>query len=104
MVDITAQRVQDEAIHELSESLRRVFHASPLGIIVLEPDATVRHWNPACERIFGWPAAEVVGEHVPYLPPGKQEEFADIVERTLAGESLSGFETTRSARTDPRST
>lgn len=95
MVDITAQRVQDEAIHELSESLRRVFHAAPLGIIVLEPDATVRHWNPACERIFGWTAAEVVGERVPYLPPGKGEEFAGIVERTLAGEALSGFETTR---------
>jgi PAS domain S-box-containing protein len=38
MVDITAQRVQDQALRELTESIRGIFTASPLALIVLEPD------------------------------------------------------------------
>lgn len=95
MVDVTAQRVQDEALHEFTESLSGVFKAAPLAIIVLEPDGTVRHWNPAAERMFGWTAKEVVGRRLPYVPPEKQEEFEQLMERELAGGSIAGFETTR---------
>ena len=31
------------------------------AVIVLDADAVVRRWNPGAERIFGWPAEEVVG-------------------------------------------
>jgi len=95
MVDITSQRVQDAALHELTESLGGVFSASPLGIIVIEPDGRVRHWNPAAEQMFGWTVAEIVGHPLPYLPPDKKEEFADLMRRELAGERIAGFETTR---------
>jgi PAS domain S-box-containing protein len=95
MVDITAQRVQDEALHELTESLRGVFQASPLAILVLELDGRVRHWNPAAERMFGWRADEVVGRPVPYVPPGLSDEFDETRRITLTGESIAGFETTR---------
>ena len=95
MVDITPQRVQDAALHELTESLGGIFSASPLGIIVIEPDGRVRHWNPAAEQMFGWTAAEIVGQPLPYLPPDKKEEFADLMRREFAGERIAGFETTR---------
>jgi PAS domain S-box-containing protein len=95
MVDITPQRVQDAALQELTQSLGGVFSASPLGIIVIEPDGRVRHWNPAAEQMFGWTAAEIVGHPLPYLPPDKKEEFADLMRREFAGERIAGFETTR---------
>jgi PAS domain S-box-containing protein len=95
MVDITAQRVQDVALHELTESLGGVFNASPLALIVLEPDGRVRHWNPAAERMFGWTAAEVVGGTLPYVPEHKKEEFERLMRQELAGGSIAGFETTR---------
>ncbi|HYZ13730.1 MAG TPA: PAS domain S-box protein [Actinomycetota bacterium] len=95
MVDITPQRVQDAALHELTQSLGGVFSASPLGIIVIESDGRVRHWNPAAEQMFGWTAAEIVGQPLPYLPPDKKQEFADLMRRELAGERIAGFETTR---------
>jgi PAS domain S-box-containing protein len=95
MVDITPQRVQDAALHELTESLGGIFNASPLGIIAIELDGRVRHWNPAAERMFGWTASEVVGQPLPYVPPDKKEEFADLMRRELAGESIAGYETTR---------
>jgi PAS domain S-box-containing protein len=102
MVDITPQRVQDAALHELTESLGGVFSASPLGIIVIEPDGRVRHWNPAAEQMFGWTAAEIVGHPLPYLPPDKKEEFADLMRREFAGERIAGFETTRMRKNGSR--
>jgi PAS domain S-box-containing protein len=95
MVDITAQRVQDMALHDLTESLSGVFNASPLALVVLEPDGIVRHWNPAAEGMFGWTAQEVVGRPLPYVPPYKKAEFEELMRRELAGESIAGFETTR---------
>jgi PAS domain S-box-containing protein len=50
MVDITTQRIQGEALRDLSGSLRAVFEATPLGIIALERDGRVRHWNPAARE------------------------------------------------------
>jgi PAS domain S-box-containing protein len=95
MVDITPQRVQDAALHELTESLGGIFNASPLAIIVIEPDGRVRHWNPAAERMFGWTASEIVGQPLPYVPPEKKAEFVDLMRRELEGETVAGFETIR---------
>lgn len=95
MVDITAARVQDLALHELTESLRGLFQAAPLAILVLEPDGRVRHWNPAAEQMFGWTATEILGEPLPYLPPDKLDEHAELRGRTLDGRALAGFQTTR---------
>ncbi len=41
--------------------LKALIHASPLAIYLLDPDGLIQLWNPAAERIFGWPAAAVVG-------------------------------------------
>jgi PAS domain S-box-containing protein len=95
MVDVTATRVQDEALHELTQSLQGVFVASPLAIIVLEPDGRVRHWNPAAERMFGWTAREVVGRPPQYVPEDRWHEFVDLLDRSRAGEPVTGFETVR---------
>ncbi len=95
MVDITEQRSQTDALQELSESLRGVFSASPLAILVLETDGRVRHWNPAAERIFGWTEAEIVGRQVPYHPEDKWEEFLRVRDRTLNRQPIVGLETVR---------
>jgi PAS domain S-box-containing protein len=95
MVDITEQREKDDELQELSASLRGVFDASPLAILVLETDARVRHWNPAAERIFGWSADEVVGRPAPYIPDDRREEFEWSIAETFAGRSVAGLETVR---------
>jgi PAS domain S-box-containing protein len=95
MVDITEQRARDDELQQLSASLRGVFDASPLAILVLETDARIRHWNPAAERIFGWTAAEVIGKPIPYIPEDLREEFEWSIRETFAGGSIAGFETIR---------
>jgi two-component system sensor kinase FixL len=39
------------------------------GIVVIDAGGTVRAYNPACERLFGYSPAEVVGENVKMLMP-----------------------------------
>lgn len=31
-------------------------------IVLMDPDGTVSHWSRGCERLFGWTAAEALGE------------------------------------------
>lgn len=95
MVDITAQRVADAALVGVTESLRGVFTASPLPIVVLEREGNVRHWNPAAERLFGWTQAEVLGRPVPNVPEDERERYDATIARVLSGEVVEGVELER---------
>jgi PAS domain S-box-containing protein len=80
----------ETALWEKNETLRALINASPLAIIALDPNGTVRSWNAAAEGIFGWSEQEVIGRPLPSVPPDKQEEFRKNRERVLRGESYAG--------------
>jgi diguanylate cyclase (GGDEF)-like protein/PAS domain S-box-containing protein len=44
------------------------------GIMLLDPDGTIRSWNAAAERIFGYGMAEIVGHSVLMLVPEELRE------------------------------
>jgi two-component system sensor kinase FixL len=58
-------------------SLRAVLDTAVDGIIIIDSAALVRLYNPACERIFGYPAAEVIGRNVKMLMPSPYHEEHD---------------------------
>jgi two-component system cell cycle sensor histidine kinase/response regulator CckA len=79
-----------------NEQFRALVHAAPMGVISADTSGKITAWNPAAERIFGHPASEVVGTVLSSLvPPEKLEEQLSLRRRTLAGESITGFETVR---------
>lgn len=47
------------------------------GIIVIDADGYVQTYNKACERLFGYAAAEVVGRNVKMLMPSPDRERHD---------------------------
>ncbi len=56
----------------------------------------ITDWNQAAETIFGYGAAEIVGQHIALLlPPGHENEEDDILKRISGGERLEHFETKR---------
>jgi PAS domain S-box-containing protein len=60
------------------------------------PDTSIRLWNPAAERIFGWTQAEIVGRAgMPMAPPDRRAESEDFFARVGAGESINDYETVR---------
>jgi PAS domain S-box-containing protein len=76
-------------------ALEALIEASPLAIVTVGSDWIVRRWNPAAEHLFGWSAKEVVGQPYPLVPEDKEDEYRQIVRRTLSGRPLVSLETRR---------
>jgi PAS domain S-box-containing protein len=97
-VDVTERQRREEMIRAGEERLRAAIQGAPVAIVELGLDDRVRLWNPAAERIFGWPAEEVVGGVVPVVPPDRQGEFRGLLGRIREGDAYTGFETVRMRR------
>ncbi|MBC5767662.1 HD domain-containing phosphohydrolase [Ramlibacter albus] len=62
---------------EREQALRMMIEASPEAIVLMGEEGRVESWNPAAERIFGYPAAEIVGKdlHAMLAPPRHEAAF-----------------------------
>ncbi|MDZ8029241.1 MAG: PAS domain S-box protein [Nostoc sp. DedQUE11] len=97
-LDITDRKLSEQHIQRTLQTLQTLIAASPLPIIIIEPDCIVQLWNPAAERLFGWSESEVLGKPIPIVPPEKQEECRQVREAVSNGEIFSGVETYRCKR------
>jgi len=77
---------------------RAVIECAADAIVAFSTDRTVLLWNPAAERMFGWPAAEVVGQEPPIIPEELKAEHSAVLERVRSGGQISYA--TRRARKD----
>lgn len=76
--------------------LAAIVAASDDAIIGRTLDGIVTDWNGAAERIFGYPAEEIVGKSIEILLPQElQNEERDILQRVRSGGKVDHFETRR---------
>src|SRR5690606_10006744 len=94
--DITDRKRAEEERSETAARLKAIIEASPLAIITLDAQHTVQSWNPAAERMLGWPSFEVLGRRLPLLD-GDDLENSDLL-RALSDAQASSFEVTRRRR------
>ena len=64
--------------------LRTVVDAAPTAVAIVGHDRTFRGWNAAAEELTGWPAARVIGQHDPMVPPDQREATAAVLAEWLA--------------------
>jgi diguanylate cyclase (GGDEF)-like protein/PAS domain S-box-containing protein len=88
LANITAQHRAARAHAEFAELVRRVIAATPDALIGVDSDGRVDEWNPAAERLFGWPAAEAFGE--PLVDLVATEGSVDALHALLDGAAGSG--------------
>jgi two-component system, cell cycle sensor histidine kinase and response regulator CckA len=79
--------------------LQALSENNPLGIVVFDVNGTVQMCNPAFERLFGYPMAEIAGVKLDSIlaPPDRAAEAAEFTARA-AGEVIRA--TTRRRRRD----
>ena len=76
--------------------LASIVESSDDAIVSKNLDGIIMSWNQGAERIFGYTAAEAVGQSILMLiPPDRIDEEPRILERLKRGERLEHFETVR---------
>ena len=100
--DITERKKVEEALWETNHTLQALIEASPLAIITLDLDGTVKSWNPAAQQIFGWSPEEVIGRFNPIVPKEKENEFKGLVKALLQGKIFSNLEVNRQRKNGSR--
>lgn len=62
-------------------------------------EGIITSWNGGAERIFGYTADEMIGQHISkIIPPELMDEEKEIIARLTRGERIEHFETIRVAK------
>jgi two-component system CheB/CheR fusion protein len=92
-VDITERKKAADAV---VRHLAAIVETSADPIYSKDLDGTIRTWNRAAERLYGYTHDEAVGRSVEMLfPEGRAREFAAIMAQLKRGETVQQLETER---------
>ena len=100
----TERKLQQEAATaaaaalEAAQHFEALFENSPLPIISLDREARVLLWNPAAEELFGWAAADVLGQEAPFLPKENRAHYERELRAALCSAESTHWETKRQRR------
>ena len=76
--------------------LARVVESSDDAIVSKDLNGIITSWNRAAERMFGYTAAEIIGQSIRIIIPADRQGEEDMVlSRIRSGEALTHFETIR---------
>src|ERR1051325_928735 len=79
-----------------AERLAAIVDSSTDAIISKTVTGIVQTWNPGAERLYGYPAGEMIGRPMSLLlPPDRAGEEDEILARIARGERVQHFETVR---------
>ena len=67
--DITERKKSEEAVKESGARLKAIVETASNGIIVIDRNGIVEDFNHGAEVLFGYDAAEVIGQNVKMLMP-----------------------------------
>ncbi len=79
--DVTGRRAIEEALRVSEEQFRSIVVTATDAIIVADAAGNIELCNPAAEQMFGYAAAEMIGQNVKILVP---PPFRDEHERVVA--------------------
>jgi len=81
---------------EVTARLAAIVESSNDAIIGVTLAGVVTSWNAAAETIYGYPAAEAIGNHISILlPPERKDETVGILGSASSGQPIKHLETTR---------
>ena len=79
--------------------LAAIIDSSDDAIVGKTLEGIITSWNRSAERIFGYSAAEAVGQHITLIIPEERHgEEREVLARLVQGERIDHFETVRRAK------
>ncbi len=99
---VTKQIDQHIVIHQPEQErnfLAAIVQSSDDAILGMILDGQIISWNRAAEKIFGYPADEVIGKSVDVIyPPELTDELSEIIAKIKKGKTIEHYETQRKRR------
>ncbi len=92
------ERAATAALAETNRTLHAMVHASPAAIVMTDLHGMIRIWNPAAENLFGWSAAEMLGQRWPTLDTEQRHEVLENFAELARGQEIRGREMRRPRR------
>ncbi len=90
--DVSERRLASEAAFRLAA----IVESSGDAILAKTLDGEITSWNAAAERLYGYPAEEIIGKQVHKLvPASRRAEIDAILEKIRLGERVENLETVR---------
>jgi PAS domain S-box-containing protein len=97
--DITERRQAERERAErqrVSQELAAIVESSDDAILGMDLAATITAWNEAAERMYGYSAAEAIGQSIRMIvPEDRLREADDVLDRIRLGDRVDHFETVR---------
>jgi len=101
-IDITDRKHFEAALRESEQRLRSlasIVESNDDAIVSKNLDGVITSWNRGAERVFGFSAAEAVGQPITLvIPHDRQDEERLILTRIRRGERIDHFETVRQTK------
>ena len=94
--DITEKKELQTALRENQDRMVAIVESSDDAIISKDLDGIISTWNRSAEQLFGYSAAEVVGQPITLIIPDElRDEEAYILQCMRSGERIHHCETSR---------
>jgi PAS domain S-box-containing protein len=93
---VTRDITQRKQVEDARGRLAAIVESSDDAIVSKNLDGIITSWNASAERLFGYTAAEAIGQHITLIiPPERRSEEDMIIDRIRHGYRVDHFETVR---------
>ena len=87
----------------ISHRLAAIVESSDDAIVTKDLNGTIVSWNPAAERLFGYTAAEAIGQSIHLVIPAElHDEEDEVLTRIRAGDKVDHYDTIRQRKDGTR--
>lgn len=85
-----------EKASDAARRLSAIVESSDDAIVTKDLQGIILSWNPAAERMFGYPAEEAIGQSIRIIiPDDRQDEEDAVLDRIRRGQRVDHYETIR---------